>query len=339
MMFASIIVPVYNSEKYLKSCLDSVLSQDFADYELLLVDDCSKDSSVSICKEYDSSYPQVHFIQREVNGGVGAARNTGLEYASGEYVTFLDNDDYWLDVNPLQLLLDFVQKNNKPDVLTFQTLDYWSATGTLEKPNLSEEAKVAFDKCKTRHERNQCLINTRLYCSAVWSKLIRRDFIEGNEVRFPSGRRNEDSYFSLELLYHEPTIALFENPFYVWRRASANSQSAKMPKLSEVKDLFLLVDSYSKLADGQILCSEAAQEAGAFAAYLYVVLLSYLDFFSDEEIGEIRSRCISMAGILKNRGNGRVKLTRMVSRLLGIRMTSHLLGRVMAHEKKRVISR
>lgn len=101
MMFATIIVPVYNSERHLGSCLDSALSQDFAAYELLLVDDCSKDSSVSICREYEPNYPQVRFIQREVNGGVGAARNTGLEHASGEYVTFLDNDDYWFDVNPL----------------------------------------------------------------------------------------------------------------------------------------------------------------------------------------------------------------------------------------------
>ena len=184
--------------------------------------------------------------------------------------------------------------------MTFQTLDYWSATGTLEKPNLSEETKTTFDKCKTRHERNQYLINTRLYCSAVWSKLIRRDFIEGNEARSPPGRRTEDSFFSLELLYHEPTIALFENSPYVWRRVSETSQSAQMPKLSKVNDLFLLVDSYSKLADGQILCSEAAPEAGAFAAYPYVILLSYFDFFDDAEIGEIRGCCFSMASILKN---------------------------------------
>lgn len=169
--------------------------------------------------------------------------------------------------------------------------------------------------------------------------MIRRDFIEGNEARSPSGRRIEDSYFSLELLYHEPTIALFENPPYVWRRVSETSQSAQMPKLSKVNDLSLLVDSYSKLADGQILCSEAAQEAGAFAAHPYVILLSYFDFFDDAEIGEIRGRCFSMASILKNGDNDRVKLTRMVSTLLGIRMTAYLLGRVMAHEKKRVISR
>lgn len=112
-----------------------------------------------------------------------------------------------------------------------------------------------------------------------------------------------------------------------------------MPKLSEVNDLPLFVNSYSKLADGQILCSEVVQEAGAFAVYPHVILLSYFDFFDDDEIGEIRGRCFSMASILKNGDNGRVKLTRMVSTLLGIRMTSYLLGRVMAYEKKRVISR
>ena len=115
----SIIIPVYNTEKYLRRCIESVLSQSFTDFELILVDDGSKDSSPQICDEYASQDKRVRVIHK-VNGGVSAARNDGLDIAKGEYVTFIDSDD-WVEREYLQSLydkrsLDFVIGNfiNEP---------------------------------------------------------------------------------------------------------------------------------------------------------------------------------------------------------------------------------
>ena len=98
----SIIVPVYNTEKFLHRCIDSILTQTYTDFELLLIDDGSKDSSGTICDEYAAKDVRVRVFHKE-NGGVSSARNMGLDNARGEWITFVDSDD-WIDDNYLEAL-------------------------------------------------------------------------------------------------------------------------------------------------------------------------------------------------------------------------------------------
>ncbi|WP_240640583.1 glycosyltransferase family 2 protein [Neisseria meningitidis] len=97
-MIFSIIVPIYNVEKYLRCCVDSVLAENFADYEMILVDDGSPDGCGKICDEYTGKYPHIKVIHQE-NGGLSDARNAGIRAAKGDYLIFLDSDDYWADTN------------------------------------------------------------------------------------------------------------------------------------------------------------------------------------------------------------------------------------------------
>lgn len=97
-MIFSIIVPIYNVEKYLRCCVDSVLAENFADYEMILVDDGSPDGCGKICDEYAGKYPHIKVIHQE-NGGLSDARNAGIRAAKGDYLIFLDSDDYWADTN------------------------------------------------------------------------------------------------------------------------------------------------------------------------------------------------------------------------------------------------
>jgi glycosyltransferase involved in cell wall biosynthesis len=103
MSLFSIIIPVYKVEKYLDECVQSVLSQSFTDYECILVDDGSPDNCPQICDEYAKKYEQIKIIHKE-NGGLSDARNVGILQASGEYIVFLDSDDYLADNNTLQNL-------------------------------------------------------------------------------------------------------------------------------------------------------------------------------------------------------------------------------------------
>lgn len=105
----SVIVPVYNAERYIRQCLDSVLSQDFADFEIIIVDDGSTDSSFSVCKEYAEKDERIKLFHKE-NSGPSATRNFALREADGDYIIFLDSDDYWLDNTVLGYLYKTAQK-------------------------------------------------------------------------------------------------------------------------------------------------------------------------------------------------------------------------------------
>lgn len=112
--FISVVIPVYNTEKYLKRCIDSVVAQSFTDWELILVDDGSYDNSGKICDDYAARDKRI-MVKHQKNGGVSKARNIGLGSATGEYVTFLDSDD-WLDSNAIAIYHDIV--STPPRVLT-----------------------------------------------------------------------------------------------------------------------------------------------------------------------------------------------------------------------------
>lgn len=123
-IFFSLIVPVYNVEKYLGRCLDSILSQDYVDYEIICVNDGSTDSSLGILNEYAARYTRIKVVCQE-NQGLGAARNTGLKYVTGDFVWFIDSDD-WIEECALSSINSFIQKNSDCDVViinAFRTND------------------------------------------------------------------------------------------------------------------------------------------------------------------------------------------------------------------------
>ncbi|MEY4455947.1 MAG: hypothetical protein RLY15_211 [Bacteroidota bacterium] len=107
----SIILPVYNSEKYLNSCLESVVNQSFNNWELIIIDDCSIDSSYEICKKYNLKYSNIIVLRQEINRGTGASRNLGLKHAKGSFIAFIDSDDIW-DKHKLSHQISFMKKSN-----------------------------------------------------------------------------------------------------------------------------------------------------------------------------------------------------------------------------------
>ena len=110
-MLFSIVIPIYNVEKYLKECIDSFLNQDFDDYEIILVNDGSNDKSGEICDQYALQYPFIHAIHQE-NGGQAKARNVGTVKACGDYVVYIDSDDYIRGSHFLSSLVAHCEKTN-----------------------------------------------------------------------------------------------------------------------------------------------------------------------------------------------------------------------------------
>lgn len=171
----SIIIPVYNGEKYLDTCLKSVLKQDYKEIEVILVNDESKDNSLKKLKEYQKKYKNIKVLNQK-NTGQAIARNNGIKKATGEYLTFLDQDDY-LDSNYISTLVNAIKDN---DILI---------TGYKR---VSKEKEVLYEK-----KPKDCEWSKFKYC-ASWSKLYKTNIIKKNKIEFGKYKIGEDVYFLLQ---------------------------------------------------------------------------------------------------------------------------------------------
>lgn len=336
-MFLSIIIPVYNSTQYLSECVNSLLNQSFKDFEILLVDDQSTDNSPDICRYFANSDARVKFIQRAQNGGTSAARNTGLRAAKGKYVTFTDNDDYWRFSNAISDLYQLISNNNEPDVVIYPTCSYWESRNELivdSNPKIVDTYLNSSDFATSISS----LIESGLYCSAVWSKTVKRQLIVDNNLCFLEGKRNEDCDWSLRLLYQIKSVKLLNSPFYVWRRNSAVSQSVKPLDAKIVKDLLDIVHQHCATINTEMISKTNKAASNAFAAYLYVILLGYAGTLCKSEATVILDSAKKCSWLLSCSNRKQVRICRYAAHVIGVNNTSKLLGLLMNRERRRIAS-
>lgn len=190
----SIIVPVYNSEKYLKDCLDSCISQTLSDIEIICVDDCSTDNSLEILEEYKTKDSRVKVFYHETNKKQGAARNTGIKNAAGEYIWFIDSDDF-IDKNACQLLYDTIKKHNV-DLLSFCGISFSDADNGSQLFNGAFFQGLQFNKV-FYPKRGWRSINFYNICAVPWIYITKTDIIK--DFKFREGVYYEDTDFSLKI--------------------------------------------------------------------------------------------------------------------------------------------
>lgn len=186
----SVVVPAYKVEPYLRQCVDSVLAQTFTDYELILVDDGSPDACGEICDEYAAQDGRIRVIHQE-NGGLGKARNTGMDQAVGKYLIFLDSDDYWLP-DTLEILHAEAERN-QTQVLAFGSKRFWDG---VEKPEQAavywRMQKTQIGIVKTGPESLKVALDTYEFSTEVWDKFYLRDYLLSTGLRFDEGTIHSD---------------------------------------------------------------------------------------------------------------------------------------------------
>ena len=187
----SVIIPVYNVEKYLRECVDSVIAQTYTHIEIILVDDGSTDGSSAICDAYAQMDARIKVIHK-ANGGQASARNVAMDTMQGEYVMFLDSDDYWGSNTLMQDLLNTLSKNPSIRILQFSVCRFNDGEGIAPQP--ANNAKLI------SHTTTEILSNigSTTYGSIVCNKIFNTALIKS--LRFPVGKWYEDEYFSLETL-------------------------------------------------------------------------------------------------------------------------------------------
>ena len=238
----SIVIPVYNVEKYIEKCLLSIVEQTYSDYEIIVVDDGSKDKSGQICDEFAKQYDNIKVIHIP-NGGVSNARNIGLQNASGEYVWFIDSDDY-IAADALSVIDSHVRKHQKLDMLIFDAV--------VVDENGNESGKITCDlpcdqSLQFKRHKQFVYANTSL-----WNRIYRMDMIHKKQLRFATNITiAEDLLFNYEYLpecqdvYYEKD-ALY---YYIQRKNSAMPGAGKNRDVQKVFERLILYYKEKELYD------------------------------------------------------------------------------------------
>ncbi len=226
----SIIVPVYNGESTLRRCVDSVLNQDYRDFELLLVNDGSTDGSGAICREYAAQDSRVRLIEK-ANSGVSDSRNRGLDAARGTYLQFLDCDD-WITPDATCSLVDIARGQDCHLVVA----DFYRVVGK----RVSHKGDIEDEGILTREEYAAHMMENPadFYYGVLWNKLYRRDIVEAHHLRMDTEVSwCEDFLFNLEYIRHAQRFYALQLPiyYYVKTKGSLVSQGSSLSKTVRMK--------------------------------------------------------------------------------------------------------
>ena len=247
MIKVSIIVPVYNTEGYLKRCLDSLVCQTMDDIEILIVNDGSTDNSQEIIDEYVQKYSNIKSLKKE-NGGLSDARNFAIPHAVGKYIGFVDSDDF-IEPNMYEKMYDIAYKNNS---------DIVECNFIWEYPN-----KITNDNGIQYSNISDCFLYGRVMAC---NKLIRADILKNNNIKFPIGLRYEDIEFFYKLIPFVKKYSLIENSLYHYiqrENSIINNQNIKN------SDIFTILDNLTNFYKENNLYEKYKNEL----EYLYIRLL------------------------------------------------------------------
>lgn len=240
-MKLSIIIPIYNVEKFLNKCLYSVLKQIEIDDELILVNDGSTDSSFNICKNIKEVYKKNNIILiNKKNEGVAIARNTGLKKATGDYIFWMDSDD-WLDDNCIKYVKDTIEQT-KSDIILF---DFYN----VNKKNINpcfifkEEKKISKEEILIEVAQDS-------FRSFLWRTVVKRDIYEG--ICFPEGVQMMEDFSIYHLLFHKANSFFYiRKPLYYYRLVN-NSLSQKKKDIISIYNISLQREEFLKKTYPQI---------------------------------------------------------------------------------------
>ena len=201
----SVIVPIYKVEKYIHRCIDSIINQTYKNLEIILVDDGSPDSCPRICDEYAKKDKRIKVIHKE-NGGLSDARNKGVDIATGDYIAFVDSDDY-IHPNMYEVLIYELEKNNSDIALCKYKIVY-------EKSKITTEIDGKFEV----YSLNNLQALDSMYGKdgvdfiVAWNKLYKKDLF--NKIRYPVGKIHEDEYTTYKLLFASKNVIYIEYELY-----------------------------------------------------------------------------------------------------------------------------
>ena len=205
-MKVSIIIPIYNVKKYLRRCVDSILSQTYSDIEIILVNDGSTDNCLEICYEYQTQDKRVVVINKQ-NGGLSDARNAGIDIANGDYIYFVDSDDY-IDCYTIEKLMNYAILGADVVVSNFDRVSESTVIGASKGGGKVETYSSGMDFYRLIYLEK----DRYLHCNLAWGKLYKASLFEN--IRYPVGKIHEDEFTTYKLLFKAGETVFVDEPLY-----------------------------------------------------------------------------------------------------------------------------
>lgn len=313
----SVIIPVYNVEKDLKECLDSVLSQDYSPYEIIVVDDGSNDKSSKICDEYAAADRRVCVVHK-TNGGLSSSRNTGIKLIVGDYVLFLDSDDFWSDTDFLYNIAEIAK--DKPDLICYGYHEYFDDKNK-EGAGIDFSGYSPVDTSKNEVLKEMLIHG--IYVSSACCKAINSSVFKDNSLFFREGITSEDIDWSARLLKCVDKIDVYPKSIYYYRQRSESIvHNVKYNNLEMLSDNIIFCVELSE----DILPGEFKDLFLNYVAYQYITFLkTSLRCEYETRTKLLLKRMKSYSWLLKYHLNRKVKLVYQFKKIFGFNLMYKIL--------------
>lgn len=264
-MKISFIIPVYNTENYLSECIESILSQNLSNnYEIILVDDGSTDKSNHICDKFSKDYSFIKTFHQK-NGGASSARNLGLQMASGEYVYFVDSDDFLIEDSNLELMIS----NLDADILQFKMNYYYEKD---DKYVHCRDLKNYF-YINNKYEYLKEMISMNTLSISPCDKIIKRSILVENKIYFEEGIVGEDIDWSLKLYLYANNIRVVNKAVYSYRQ----NRQGSVTNVITTKNVNSIIHILEKWVNYNYIDNEIKELYYSYLAYQYVLLLTVIN--------------------------------------------------------------
>ena len=319
----SVIIPFYNAEKYLSKCLESVINQSLKEIEIILINDGSLDNSLEIAKEHAQKDNRIKLIQNKKNSGQGFSRNLGVDLAQGEYIAFLDADD-WVEPSMYETLYE---KADGADIIKCQ---FYHVFG--EKEEKYQYTNLIKDYNKVYKFRDNPLVLLGQSVSFVWNGIYKKSFLKEKQLKFNNTKQSEDALFHWQSIIEAEKIVFVEDYLYYYNKCNASSETTKIKR--QYKDILTNIKMIKDFVFEKKLEKELAN---AFILKCYVfynfMLAPNLNFFQRNKAHKFlmdllkdfdktkvdaiyKNKLASKSSLLRFLGQGKSRLKRTTAALL-----------------------
>lgn len=324
------MIPVYNIKDYIEDCLKTVLNQDLANSEIVLVNDGSTDGSQDICEEYSEKYDHIKLIDKP-NGGLSDARNHGIVHASGEYILFVDGDDLIAE-NILGSLAKFTLAQGSPDLVLFDYTKFHQNQERLEPIERRIQPEMVSQK-NGASLLAYLLEDDPHFHWFVWQGLYRKELLLDYDLFFQEGRLYEDALWTPDVLLHARSAAYFKESIYIYRLEREGQITSTIDQKSLRDNIYIPVYWSKRLEEVEIGASVKNLLMGSFVIRYYYAIW-FLHFISPSERLEIIELLKEHDFLLKYSKSPLQKTTRLLVKTTGINAAAALFKSAISVKRK-----